>query len=203
MMEQNTGLGEYPYNLLLAAKGRKRLMIPQSLTKDVQAGIAYALFLLEKAEQEVLNQKFRLGLPLDDKQQQIERKALQKLSQPRRWDYICYGIAGCMKNKTDEARRRGLEQGYQEGYAAGIKTLDTGKETPSLVPIMDLPIETMPFSTRVCNALSRNGCRTVRDVATQNIGTIQRMRNLGTKGIEEVLTVLRSYGFAHTEWELF
>ena len=194
---------DYPYNLLIAARGTKMLALPLSLTKDVYAGIAYALFTLDETEQNVLEQKFRMGMPITDEQQQIERKALTKLCHPSRWNYICYGVVGYGKQKAEEARRRGFEQGYQEGYAIGVKAKDADRKAPVVVDMMDLPIETMPLSSRVCNALRRNGCRSVRDVAAQNIETIQRIRNLGSKGIQEVLQVLRSYGLTHTEWELY
>ena len=38
------------------------LELPPSLTKDVQAGIAYALFTLEEKERTVLDKKYRLGV---------------------------------------------------------------------------------------------------------------------------------------------
>jgi len=179
------------------------LELPSSLTKDVYAGIAYALFTLEEAEQEVLDQKFCFGRPLSNDQQKIERKALEKLRHPCRWDYIRYGIAGCTKKKMEDARRKGYTQGYHEGYAVGAKHCDPAHEKPVAVELMDLPLETMPLSSRVCNALRRNGCRTIRDVAAQNIMTIRRMGNLGEKGIEEILRALHSHGLTHTEWELF
>jgi len=34
-------LTNYPYNLLIGVKGNKMLELPQTLTKDVQAGIVY------------------------------------------------------------------------------------------------------------------------------------------------------------------
>lgn len=58
------------------------LELPPSLTKDVQAGIAYALFTLEEKERTVLDKKYRLGVLLSDDQQMIERHALKKLCHP-------------------------------------------------------------------------------------------------------------------------
>lgn len=202
-MESTSQLIDYPYNLLIATRGPKILELPASLTKDIQAGIAYALFMLEEEERSVLEQKFRLGIALDGDQQQTERIALKKLRHPSRWNYICYGIIGYGKMRAVEAGRKGFIQGYHDGYAAGLKAESTGKEELESLDIMDLPIETMPVSTRVCNALCRNECRLVRDVVSLDIETIRRIRNLGEKGIQEVLRALHSYGLTHTHWELY
>lgn len=179
------------------------LELPLTLTKDVQAGIQYALFLLEASEQEVLDMKYRLGLPLSGVQLQIEKKALEKLRQPCRWDYMCYGIVGCAKRKAMEAKRKGFTQGYQAGYAAGAKAGNTRSESPNAVALPDLPIETMPLPSRVYNALLGSGCRTIRDITEMDQDQIRRIRRLGTKGIQEIVWVLHSYGIVHTAWELF
>lgn len=202
-MEEKVISKDYPYNLLIAARGLRMLELPPLLTRDVQAGIAYALSTLEETERNALDQKYRLGVSLCDEQQEIERKALKKLTRSCRWDYIRYGIAGCVKKKVEEAKRKGFIQGYQEGYTVGMNAYDTFCKAPEIPSAIDLPIETMPLSSRACNALRRSGCRTVRDVAIQNITTIRRMRNLGEKGIKEVVVALHSYGLTYTEWELF
>lgn len=194
---------DYPYNLLIVARGKRMLELPLSLTKNVYAGIAYALSLLEEEVRDVLKQKYHSGMSLSTDQQKIERKALEKLRFPSRWDYIRYGVAGCVKKKVEEAKRKGYIQGYHEGYAAGTKLHGAVQEEPVALGIMDLPLETMSLSPRVRNALYGNGCRIIRDVAAQNITAIRRIRNLGEKGIAEVLCALHSYGLMHTEWELF
>ena len=48
---------DYPYNLLIAAKRNRMLELPSSITKDVYAGIAYALFLLEEEERDGIDVK--------------------------------------------------------------------------------------------------------------------------------------------------
>jgi len=194
---------DYPYNLLIAARGKKMLGLPVSLTKDVQAGIAYALFTLDEKEQNVLDTKFRFGMPLSDDQQKIEKKALKKLCHHSRWDNTCFGVVGYTKRNAEEARKKGLAQGYHEGYKVAMKAQNTGCEVPEVLDMMDLPIETMQLSTRVCSALESNGCWLVRDVVTQKIEAIRRMRMIGEKGVKEILQVLHSYGLMHTEWELF
>lgn len=72
MMGEKITLNDYPYNLLMGIMGKKMLKLPHSLTKDVQAGIAYALFTLDEIERDVLDKKYRFGISLNADQQQIE-----------------------------------------------------------------------------------------------------------------------------------
>lgn len=202
-MEEKKKIENYPYNLLIEASMHRTLELPCHLTRDVQAGIAYALFTLDEKEQYVLDQKFRLGVSLSDDQLQIERKALMKLRHPCRWNYISCGVVGCVKKKMNEAERRGFEQGYHEGYMAGVEVRDIKQDEAKVADIMDFPVKAMPLSSRVCNALHSNGCRCIRDVVMQNIEAIRQMRQIGEKGIKEVVQALHSYGFTHTQWELF
>ena len=196
-------VSEYPYNLLLKVRGRNILELPAILTKDVQAGIAYALSTLEEIEQDVLDKKYRLYISLNSDQQQIEKRALSKLRSSSRWTYMYYGIAGCLKKKVDEAKKKGFAQGYQVGYMDGIKAHENSSAEQETVSVINYPIESMVLSTRVCNALRESGCRTVRDVASLSIQKIRMIRNLGKIGVHEVLSVLHSYGLIHTEWELY
>jgi len=203
MMDEKMILKDYPYNLLIEAKGKKILELPASLTKDIQAGIVYALFTLDETEQNILNQKYCYGIPLSDDQKMIEKKALKKLCHPSRWDYICFGVVGNTKRKVDEAGKKGFVRGYHEGYEAGVKAYNRNVEATENLDVMDLPIETMLLSARVSSALRANGCWFVRDVVTQKIEIIRRMRLIGPKAIKAILQVLHSYGFVNTEWELF
>lgn len=196
-------LTDYPYNLLIGVKGNKVLELPQTLTKDVQAGIAYALFTLEKAEQDVMNKLYHLGISLSDTEQQLVQKAQEKLRHSSRWNYICYGVVGYTKREAEAAKRKGFLHGYQTGFADGLKAENGNLHGSDTLSVMDLPIETMPLSSRVYNALHRSGCKRIHDVAVQNKDQIRMIRNLGKKGIQEVLKVLHSYGIVHTEWELF
>lgn len=90
-------------------------------------------------------------------------------------------------------------------YVPGATPEDagSGRKQPKTVAMMDLPIDTMPLPARVRNALRKSGCKVVGDVAGLDFDAIQKMPNLGKKGIGEVLQVLRSYGLMHTAWELF
>lgn len=194
---------DYPFNLLIAARETTLLALPPALTQDIQAGIAYALSTLEEAEQTALDQKYRLGLPLNDSQLLTEKQALKKLCHPSRWNYICNGIIGYGKKNAAQAHQKGFTQGYREGYAAGLKAQSTNTEAVENMDVMDLPLEAMPLTTRVRNALRINKCQNIRDIAALPIDSIRKARNLGSKGIQEVLSMLHTYGLTNTEWELY
>ena len=105
--------GEYPFNLLLAAKGDATLDLPLKLTADILAGVQYSLSTLSEQEQTVLHRRYIACDSISDIAsrfsvteeciRRIERKALFKLREPSRWNYILLGVAvrtGQLRNTT-------------------------------------------------------------------------------------------------------
>ena len=196
-MENRKQEGAYPYNLLFAVRGRKVLDIPSTLTKDVQAGLAYALYTLEEKEQHVLKKKYNMGEELTEEEVKTEQKALIKLQHPCRWEYICYGVVGYAKRKAEEERRKGFVEGYHMGYTDGQRITKSSKE----LTVENLPIGAMPISRRVYNVLERSGCKSIGDVMAADLDSIRRMRSFGEKGIGEVVIALHSFGIYNTAWD--
>lgn len=64
--EEYSALFVYPANLLIDIRGITTLELPQKLTKDVLAGIHYALSTLEEREQSVLQGVYEESLSLVD-----------------------------------------------------------------------------------------------------------------------------------------
>ena len=194
---------EYPHNLLFAIRGNSVIELPATLTKDVRSGIAYALSTLEDTERTVLECKYVFGKNINEFQKKIEKKALLKLRNTGRLDYICYGVKGCTKRKAEEAKKKGFLKGYQIGYKDGEKACNCNSNNPESMTMMDFPVDVMQVSTHVCNALKLNGCNNVRDVVMLDEERIQKMPKLGKKGIQEVIRVLNSYEISHTDWYLY
>ena len=102
--------GEYPFNLLLAAKGDTTLDLPLKLTADILAGVQYSLSTLSEQEQTILHRRYIACDSISDIAsqfsvteeciRQIERKALFKLREPSRWNYILFGVAGYCKDRA-------------------------------------------------------------------------------------------------------
>ena len=120
---------DYPYNLLSAIRGNTTLELPHNLTNDVLAGLHYALSTLEERERTIIFGRFQEALSLNDlaieldigaeRVRQIQVKALQKLREPCRWNYISLGIAGYCKARATAEFNKGFSKGYAEGYRHG------------------------------------------------------------------------------------
>lgn len=127
--EEYSALFVYPANLLIDIRGITTLELPQKLTKDVLAGIHYALSTLEEREQSVLQGVYEESLSLVDigeqmglsneRVRQIKVKALRKLREPCRWNYIFHGIAGYCKARATAEYNKGYSKGYTDGYRHG------------------------------------------------------------------------------------
>ena len=120
---------DYPYNLLSAIRGYTTLESPHNLTKDVLAGLHYALSTLEDRERTIILGRFQEALSLEDlaieldisdeRVRQLQVKALRKLREPCRWNYISLGIAGYSKSRASAEYNKGVSKGYAEGYRHG------------------------------------------------------------------------------------
>lgn len=68
---------------------------------------------------------------------------------------------------------------------------DTGKEK-----VLEMTIEELDLSVRAFNCLKRAGVNTVSDLINKSQDEMMKVRNLGKKSLEEVLTKLDSLGFS-------
>ena len=60
--------------------------------------------------------------------------------------------------------------------------------------LFEKPIEEMELSVRSYNCLKRAGIETVGDLAKKTKGEMMKVRNMGAKSMEEVISKLESYG---------
>jgi len=205
---------DHLYGLLFAAIGQTDLDLPKSISKDIRAGIQYALSTLEEGEQEILRLRYaerrsvRETAALLGKSQenvlQMESAAFAKLRLPGRWNYIRFGIAGYMRKRGNEEYYRGYRSGFYEGYEKGLQ--EAGREKPGLHAsddILNLPIEALEIPIRVVNSLRRANCERIRDLVVFRVEKIQWTRNLGPKYAGLIAKGLRSYGICDTAWDMF
>ena len=205
---------EYPKNLLLAVTNRSKHTLPVSFTKDVQAGIWYALSTLEDQEQELLWMRYgekksieEICRHFDAAPEDIpkyERVIFKKLRLPTRWNYIQYGIAGNVKKKGTDKYYKGYTIGYKAGYENGVEDARNTlvKDFPPEV-LSEQPIEVLNLSVRAYNCLSRSGCVRIRDALKLSEGEILRIRHLGPKSADEIARALRACGIKFTQWDKF
>lgn len=204
----------YPRNLLLAVKGRTDLRLPVKITRDIDNGIQYAISTLERGEQALLRLRYRDGVPQAaagdmlgvsrEQVGQMETRALKKLRIPSRWNYLQYGIAGCLKKTEADEYRKGFLMGYQEGYDRGVEDVRNGVgERRAADEVLDLPIETLQLSVHPYNCLNRMGYRRIRDVVGLEENSIYVIRSLGEKSAREIAQALQKYGILFTAWSKY
>ena len=201
----------FPINLLLAVKGDSAIVLPRSITKDIQAGIAYAISTLGDKESSILLQRFDSNQTLCEIAEQfdcsideieyLEVNALKKLRHPSRWNFIQHGIVGFLKVRVATA----YNKGYTQGYSAGYTYCTNDQQHPSAHNhspgnTHNLPIENMGLSSRTYHCLKNAGYLYVHDIAGLDSTKIARIRGLGAKSANEVAIALQKLGLACTIW---
>ena len=69
------------------------------------------------------------------------------------------------------------------------------KEEDGREKALEMTIEELDLSVRAFNCLKRAGINTVGDLASKTAEEMMKVRNLGKKSLEEVVTKLNSLGF--------
>ncbi len=80
-----------------------------------------------------------------------------------------------------------------EGFKS--KEIMVEKEDNKKNKVLELTIEELDLSVRSFNCLKRAGINTVEDLVSKSEGEMMRVRNLGKKSLEEVVSKLNSLGF--------
>lgn len=212
--EEYSALFVYPANLLIDIRGITTLELPQKLTKDVLASIHYALSTLEEREQSVLQGVYEESLSLVDigeqmglsneRVRQIKVKALRKLREPCRWNYIFHGIAGYCKARATAEYNKGYSKGYTDGYRHGRFDQENNiKHSYGPDDLLAQPVEYLNLSTRAQQCLFLHGCETVGDVVRLTEDVIRATRNLGRKSADEIARKLKATGIQGSAWDQF
>ena len=207
---------EYPLNLLLSLRitAANELTIPDEITLDINAGIEYSLSTLEERERDVIRLRFMERKTYDEiakvfeisngRARQIEMKAFRKLREPRRWNYIFYGVEGNLKRRSKQEYQKGYNLGFKNGY----KKAETEQSEPPIAPcctegVIALPLEALHLSSRSYSCLVRVGYETVGDIIKIDELDIHRIRNFGCKSANEVALKLKEIGIENTSWDKF
>lgn len=73
-------------------------------------------------------------------------------------------------------------------------TLNSSLSESSLKVRLNSPIEKLNLSTRTYNALKRANIHVVHQVLGLSLNDLNHIKNLGNKGVTEVITQMQSYG---------
>ena len=135
---------------------------------------------------------------------QHEHKALRKLRQPSRWNYIKLGVAGYWQYRKKSYYDLGYKAGYNDGYENGRKDERNGRqEAYKANPLLNLTIETLGLSTRAFQCLRRMNCDRIGDVTEKEADDIWRTRNMGKITANEIAEALRKHNIIGTAWDQF
>ena len=153
---------------------------------DFDGSLEYVLNSLTERERRVLDFRYKDGLTFEaigkrecvtrERARQIYARALRKLCNPQRLNYLKYGISGVVARKTENARE------------AALASLPK-PEKPE-----DIPLEELELSVRSYNCLKRAGVDTLADIAALTQNELSQVRNLGKKSFDEICAMLTNFG---------
>lgn len=200
----------YPETLYAAVMGGRLSEIRHwEKPEDWEPGFDAALSTLTEREQAVISKRFKEEMTLTDvareycvtveRIRQIEVKALRKLRNPSRSDYIRYGYQ-VGKQKADEresARRRYAGKDLDDEVLPQIIENAAARLAAGLeLETNDIPVRHLRLSPRSANVLYRNGTTTLEQLVQLSQEDLMRVRNLGPASIAEVVTMLKEdWGF--------
>jgi len=213
-MEKKYFDAEYPYNLIIAAKGNSSVGFPVTSREDVILGLEYVLAKLDKQEALFLRQRFEEGklleeigldlIPIKEDAKEWEQRILKKLRVPTRWGFIQFGIDGYLRNRIQEVKQEAYHKGYADGYQKGIGDSsfeDFRKNLPE--HLLNMPIETMGLPTHAYNCLFRAKCERIQDVVSLDEDGIYRIRNMGKVTAGVIGEKLQELGINNTAWDKY
>ena len=209
MKDNICAYAEYPYNLVIAAKGNSNVGFPETSKENILLGLEHVLSKLDKQESLFLRQRFTEGKTLEelsvefsitrDKAEQWEQNILKKLRIPSRWGFIQFGIEGYIKIRLEEVRTTAYKRGYVEGYDKGVQDKQNNRVSEN---ILDMPLEILELPVNTFNALIQANFERIGDLVDLSETQIIRIRHLGNKSIRAVSEALHKCGITYTKWDV-
>lgn len=186
-------VAEYPTNLVCDIFGDYNIDIHSINYKKVLGAVKS----LRDRESMVLELRYRYGMTLEEigrelnvtreRARQILAKALRRLRHPAHRKYFFY-VQGeeydRVKQENNELKQKIREY---ETFMGKIES-DTTKH------FADITLEELEFSVRTYNCLHRYGVRTLEDFLGMTDIELMKVRNLGKKSLEEVISKASEYG---------
>lgn len=189
---------EYPYNLaweIFGGDSLFRVLLPELLKEIVDSE-------LSEREAKCIHLRFENRMIYDEiakefnvtreRIRQILAKAIRKLRHPHRSrKYLAVSLYEYKKlqqeNETLKAYLAEIEKGLN---------LPSNENPCVYIPFLATPIENLDLSVRSYNCLKRRGgLNTYGDFQNYKISDLMRIRNLGTRSMQEILEKLDILGF--------
>lgn len=186
----------YPWNLAMAVFGDKDMVM-----RVYAPGIIESLSLLAEREAKVLRLRYRDGLTLEktgkefnvtrERIRQVEAKAIRKLRHPsisRTWIMVEYEEHLGLRRERDRLAEECEELRKQ------LALMPDSDPIPEQIENVDVGIEDLELSVRSYNCLKRAGINTIGDLRGTTRERLMKVRNLGRKSMEEVITMAKEWG---------
>jgi predicted DNA-binding protein YlxM (UPF0122 family) len=203
----------WPYNLLEDIYyNTEHQYLREEVTPDQIKGLWHILQTLVPREQEMILQKYRDEMTLEEIAQehkltrerirQIIVKGLRKLRHPVRMKYIKDGYliaSGELEKRVQDRYSREmavLEERYKNRLAELTKKIQHPE--PKNEATLATPIEMLDLSVRSRNALTRQRVKTVGDLVILSHEELCRFRCLGAKSVQEIEDRIKSLQIVET-----
>lgn len=222
----------WPYNLIDAINRMNWIdyrfseiepIIPVPVSDEVKANLEWTIdYELSEREAVLIRMRFEEELTLDEcadtfgvgreRIRQITNRALMKLRYPGLVKYILLGKDGAEMNKKVLKLRLEVSEKISEIRQLEETKRDLTKNGAESSyyelrdDLLDIPIIEMDLSVRSYNCCRRAGYNTVLDVRNAILdGSIEKVRNLGKRGLSEILQLFISVygGFSLDEVDAF
>ena len=206
--------GRYPYNLAYAVflpswerKSEEQIYeAKQKVYRVYIPALIEAMNDLTDREQKVLELRYKHYLTLEqcgyhfnvtrERIRQVEAKALRKLRSPYRSKHWILDTMGKAREAQEKLSQLELEnirlKNYIESHLTNSKIpWDNERKEDS---VSDISIDNLELSVRSFNCLKRAGIDTLGDLSEYTLEKLLKVRNLGRKSMEEVITKAKEYG---------
>lgn len=207
---------EWPRNLIFAINGYlPEEIITNETLETLEPRIDYVLrFLLTESEKIVIYKRFKyheslftVGEEMNLAREyirQIECKALRKLRHPTRKCKIFIGVN--FDDKINELRDKVEDKEKELAEKVALLRSKIDKINAVLQEVgfkikVDSPedhasVELLNLSKRSFNCLKRHGTNTIKELTLMTKRELSNVRNLGNKGVEEIIDKLEKLGYS-------
>ena len=194
----------YPFNLA------QSIFTDETKATEISIkGLSDALLTLTEREQGVLKMRFVFKATLQECGQayavsrerirQIEAKAIRKLRHPARSNmFKAVPIAALIVETSKYHQLLYEHEVLQEAfdwYKANSTDANTTAESVATSMPQTALLEELELSVRSYNCLRRAGKRTIQDIIKMSSPDLLKVRNLGRKSAQEIISVLAMHGF--------
>lgn len=199
---------DYPFNLIRAIYGDAKKADSHAETTYIK-GLYEQIKTLDNKEQTCLSLRFKDGLTLRacgehfganaQSIRQVVNRAIRKLRHKSRAHH--YEAVPRAELKRLERQYEHLNMKNQQLNEA-LRELNASDIDPDAVILLanmlkpehlEAHIGELKLNTRAYNGLARAGLLTVKDIISTPENELYRMRNLGTRSVEEIKTKIKAY----------